>query len=236
MISIVIPAFNEEQNIPRIRTELIPVMERIKVAYEILIVDDGSRDRTVQKVNELMKKSKRIRLLKHGINKGLGHAVRTGIVNAKGDAIVMLDADFTFHPREIPKLYDEYVKTGYDCIIGSHFGEGGKTEDIPIHRLILSRIVNLLYSLLLGQKISSISSIFRVYKASAVKKLKLESGGFDINAEILARMLQNKALVAEVPVTLTSRKFGTSKIKITKEMKSNFKLLWKILFWKIGFR
>lgn len=75
-----------------------------------------------------------------------------------------------------------------------------------------------------------------MYKASAVKKLKLESGGFDINAEILARMLQNKALVAEVPVTLTSRKFGTSKIKITKEMKSNFKLLWKILFWKIGFR
>ncbi|MBI5061133.1 MAG: glycosyltransferase family 2 protein [Candidatus Aenigmarchaeota archaeon] len=79
MLSVIIPAYNEEENIPRIEKELIPVLDTLKTRFEIIVVDDGSRDGTAKRVGELKKRHREIVLVKHGINKGLGAAVITGI-------------------------------------------------------------------------------------------------------------------------------------------------------------
>ncbi len=231
-LSVVIPAFNEQENIRRIRKELIPVLKKMPLNYEIVIVDDGSTDNTYNEAFSIAKLYKNVRVVKHPRNMGLAEATRTGIKHMKGNIAVFLDSDFTFHPREIPKLYKKYRETGCDCVIGSHFGSKGSTE-VLLHRLVLSRGVNTLYSSLLGKNISTISSIFRLYKSTEIKKLKLTSKGFDICAEILVKMVKNKNHIEEVPVKLTTRIYGESKLNNRKEFVNHIKLLTKVASWKL---
>lgn len=231
-ITVVIPACNEEQNIRRIGGELIPVMRKIGMPYEVLVIDDGSKDNTADEVRRLQKKYKNIKLVQHGKNLGLGAGTRTGIKNARGSLIIFLDADFTFHPREIPKLLAKYRSGDYDCVIGSQFGKGGKTK-MQAHRKFLSKSVNIMYRHLLGQDITTMSSIFRLYRRDALKGISMKSHGFDICAEILFDMIKKNRRVVEVPVTLTTRIYGESKISNTKEIKNHLKLLSKVAKWRI---
>ena len=232
VMSVVIPAFNEQENIKRIPTELLPVLGKMNVKYEVLVVDDGSKDDTAKETRKIIQKHRNVRLVSHTKNMGLAEATRTGIKNANGNIIVFLDSDFTFHPREIPKLYAKYKSNNCDCVVGSHFSPQGST-DMIFYRMILSKGVNIMYSTLLGKKISTISSISRLYRTSELKKLKLESKGFDICAEILVKMLRNKNHIEEVPVKLTTRIYGESKLDNKKEFINHMKLLSKLALWRI---
>jgi dolichol-phosphate mannosyltransferase len=236
MITVFIPACNEESNIPRVPKELISVMKKLKEKYEILIVDDGSTDNTVREVNKLKKKYRDIRLVKHDANKGLGCAIRTGIANAKGDLFIPLDADFTFHPRQIPRLLNFMKKNDLDCVIGSPFLRKEDRKEIVSYRLWLSQIINYVYALLLKQKITEISGIFRIYKTEQLKKLKITSKGYDINAEILFNLIKDERKVGETYASLTKRKLGESKLNFAKEVKNHLCLLTNILDWRIFFK
>lgn len=232
LLTVAIPACNEEENIKRIEKELIPVMKSIRMPYEILIIDDGSKDKTAEEARKLIKKYKTVRLIQHGKNLGLGAGTRTGIKNAKGTILIFLDADFTFHPREIPKLVEKYMSGDYDCIIGTQFGKGGKTK-MQAHRKFLSKSVNTLYKFMLGKNITTMSSIFRLYRKSALKRISMKSNNFDICAEILFDMIKKNKRIEEVPVTLTTRIYGESKISNTREIKNHLKLLSKIAKWRV---
>ncbi len=236
MISIIIPAYNEQENIPRIEEELIPVMDNLGCDYELVIVNDGSHDGTEEEIFKLKSKFDNINLVRHNRNKGLGCAVRTGIEHIQGELVITIDADFTFHPRDIPRLLEKYGGTKADCVIGSHLHPDGNVDGVITYRLWLSRVVNRIYALLMGGRISSYSSIFRLYKAGELKKLDLKSTGFNINAEILFKLLQNGGRVVEVPVALTTRKYGTSKLRTGREIKNHLILLSKILLWKLGIK
>ncbi|MBS3050569.1 MAG: glycosyltransferase [Candidatus Aenigmarchaeota archaeon] len=232
LFTVAIPACNEEENIKRIDKELIPVMKNIGMPYEILVIDDGSTDKTAEEVRRLQKKYKNIRLVQHDRNLGLGAGTRTAVKNSKGSILLFLDADFTFHPREIPKLLEKYRDGDYDCIIGTQFGKGGKTK-MQAHRKFLSKSVNTLYRFMLGRNITTISSIFRLYRKSALKGISMKSNNFDICAEMLFDMIKKNRKITEVPVTLTTRIYGESKISNTREIKNHLKLLSKIAKWRI---
>ena len=229
-LSIIIPACNEQENIKRIPSELMPAAQKIG-NFEIIIVDDGSTDDTA-KIAKQLSRDRRIRLIRHKKNLGLGAAIRTGIANSTGDLIVFLDADFTFHPSEIPKLLEKYNKGNYDCVVGTQFGSGGKIK-MQFHRMVLSKGVNTLYRVFLGQKITSMSSIFRLYKKSALRGISMKSNNFDICAEMLFDMIKKGRNVVEVPVTLTTRIYGESKINNRREIKNHIKILSKILKWRL---
>ncbi len=233
LLTVAIPACNEEDNIKRIDRELMPVMKKIGMPYEVLIIDDGSTDGTAEEARKLQKKYKPVRLLQHGKNLGLGAGTRTGVRESRGSLLVFLDADFTFHPSEIPKLLEKYRSGDYDCVIGAQFGKGGKTR-MQAHRKFLSRSVNALYRILLGRNITTMSSIFRLYKKSALKGISMKSSGFDICAEILFDMIKKKRNIVEVPVTLTTRIYGESKISNMREIKNHLRLLSRIAKWRIA--
>lgn len=232
-LSIIYPAFNEEINVTHIPEELIKYADELGLEYEILLVDDGSRDNTYKNALELSSKYPQINILQHEKNMGLGMAIRTGINNTKGTLLITLDADFTFHPRQIKSLLDRFNQGDVDCVIGSPalYGYG---KDIPLYRVILSMAVNNLYKFLLGQKVTAISPIFRLYKSDQVKELPLTSNNFDINAEILFKLLQTKRKVAEIPAELTTREFGESKIDNVREIRNHLKLLSKVFKYRLS--
>ncbi len=234
MITVFIPTFNEELNVEQIQDVLIPVLKGLNENFEVLIVDDGSTDKTVEKIDKLKKDFKEINLVRHIVNKGLGHAVQTGISNAKGDIFIPLDADFTFHPRYIPELVQFMKKIGSDCVIGSPFLQPKDHQEIAFQRLLLSWIINKIYNLLLHKKISASTSIFRVYLTSQLKSMGLTSHGYAVNAEILFNLVKDKRKVCEIATPLSKRAFGESKMNYFSESLDHLNVLYKIIIWRIG--
>jgi glycosyltransferase involved in cell wall biosynthesis len=230
-LSVVISCFNEQENLERYPQELIEPLGALNIPFEIVLVDDHSTDSSADLIRRLQKQFPFVVGAFHPENRGLGAGLRTGFSLATGDAIATLDGDLTFHPNEIPTLLNEFDNYT-DVVMGSPFR--GRLEGVPLFRRILSKGVNFIYQRLIGRELTAFSSIFRVYRASFLKKMVLTSTSFDINIEILFRALREHARVKEVPVTLSSRTRGESKIRIGREIKNHLKMMGKILLWKVS--
>jgi len=233
VISLIIPLYNEEENVLLYERELFPTIASISIdcgeKFEYIFIDDGSTDRTRDLLEKIMRDLPDALLITHGRNKGLGAALRTGIQNAKGELMIILDADLTFRPENIKDLLTGYRKSDADCVSGSPYLNEDHLKNVAIHRLVISKTINGIYRLLLGKNITSISPIFRLYRRSSLENISLVSDNFEINAEILAKLLISGKKVYEVPVPLYQRKFGVSKINIWKEMLNNISLIGKII-------
>ncbi len=233
MISIVIPLFNEQDNVLQYDTLLFPhiddIAERYGESVEYVLVDDGSADDTLQHLNELRNARNNIHVYAHEVNRGMGAAIKTGIRESRGDLIITLDSDLTYRPEEVEKLLTCYRETKADCVYGSPYGKGGKVQGVSKVRLIPSIGVTLLYQIVLWKRVSCLSAIIRLYRSESIRKISIESGGFDINAEILAKMVFSGMLVREVSVTLYSRSLGESKLNVRKEFVANIRLLIKLI-------
>ena len=230
--SIVIPAYNEEDSIKNYDALLIPNLEGYK-NFEVIIVDDGSKDKTLDEANKLKNKYKFVKVVSYGKNGGMGYAIKEGIRNAAKDFIIVLDSDLTFHPKYIKDLLEAQERSNADCVIGSHLMDKEGVLDVPFIRLVLHKLVNYFYYLLFDRRVHTISSVFRLYRSKEVKEMEIESNGFNINAEILFKLIQKKKKVIEIPAKLTKRKFGVSKINLYKEAKNHMILILKILKWKL---
>jgi glycosyltransferase involved in cell wall biosynthesis len=230
-LSIVIPVFNEEKNILRFEKELIGELDKLKYSYQVIFIDDGSTDDSLKNLLELKIKYPQSIIISNRNNKGMGYSIRKGIQIASGNIVITLDSDLTFSPKEIPTLLNRFERGDVDCVIGSYIK--GRTEEVNPIRLIFSKGVNLIYSLILGSRISCISPIFKLYKTKQLKQLKLTSNEFIINAEIVVKLLRSKKKFSEVPVTLTKRIYGESKINITKEIKNHLLFIVKVMKWRI---
>ena len=237
-LSVILPCYNEEENIIRIPNELISELDKLKLSYEIIAINDGSTDNTLEELKKLQKIYPQIKIINHETNKGLANGVKSGIDNAAGKLTVTLDADFTFHPRQIKNLLDRFNKGDIDIVIGSPSLGKGYSEDIPKYRVWLSKGGGLLYKIAIGKDITAVTPIFRLYKTEQLKEIELNprptpKGGFDINAEILAKMLIKKRKVVEIPAELTIRQYGESKINNSKEIVRNLLLVLRITWWRI---
>lgn len=225
-LSVILPICNEEGNLPRIQAELVPILDRITLDWEIIAVDDGSKDESLRLLRKLATQEPRLQVRVHDKNLGLGQALRTGIAATQAEWVVTLDADFTFHPEVIEKLLSKQKETDADCVIGSPLLEKGNLVDVPFHRALLTHASNWVYQLVLGTKVTSITAICRLYRKQDLHSLELTSDGFQINAEILARLLRNGRKIVEIPATLSTRTIGESKMQTGKEIGRHLALLW----------
>ncbi len=229
MITFAFPAFNEADNLKRFPSEVLPVFDQLGEAYEVLIVDDGSTDRTAEVVRGL---GPHVRLVQHDRNRGLGTAVRTAIKEAKGDLLITMDADLTFAPSLVHALLERFRKGDVDVVCGSP-KLAGYGKDIPSYRLFVSHVAAIVYRVVLGANVSTITPIFRVYKREQLLDLPLQATGFDINAEILFYLVRAGRRIAEVPALLTQRVYGESKLEYRKEMKRHIRLLKRMILLRI---
>jgi glycosyltransferase involved in cell wall biosynthesis len=233
-LSVVIPCCNERENLARVPAEVIAPLRKLAPEFELILVDDGSRDGTREKIDELIAQfPSLVRKVVHGANRGLGAALASGFAIASGDAILTLDADLTFSPAEAPRLLNAYGP-GVDCVMGSPII--GRMRGVSLHRRFFSVGVNTIYKTLLGRPFTGVSSLFRLYRAAVIKKLDLSCTSFDINAEILFGLLAHGANVVEVPATLGARVSGVSKINTPREIKNHLKMFLRILQWKASLK
>jgi len=230
-ISILIPIYNEEKNIFKIEKELIPVIEKYGKSFEIILINDGSNDRSLEEINKI--NNCNIFLISYFPNRGMGYAIKKGISYCNGELTVIMDMDFSFPPEEIFNLITYFKRTNADCVVGNHFKNFKIFKEIPFHRLIISLSANFFYSLLIGVKFIPVTSIFRLYKTEMIKNLNIKSNGFEVNSEILWKIKEKKGKIIDVPVKYKKRIYGKSHLRYSSEIKKHFWLILQILRWKI---
>ena len=162
-------------------------------------------------------------------NRGLGGAIRAGVAQARGEWIATLDADLTFPPASIKDLLAAARGAKADLVAGSPYLRPGDMGQVGWSRRLPSLMLNALYRGLFGMRLTSYTPVFRLYRASFLKGLALESEGFEINAEIAARALLDKRVVVEVPAPLTARVAGVSKLQRWRELRRHAALVARLL-------
>lgn len=227
-LSIIIPAYNEEEVIEKALFTLKENLE-IKEPYEILVINDGSTDRTKEILENLSKKIKNLRIISHKKNKGLGGAIKTGIQNAKGEIIIELDADMT-HPLDVIPEMIKKINQGYDMCIASRYLPGGGMKNVPIWRILLSKAANKVFSIIYCTKITDLTSGYRAYRSLFMKEIKLSQNDFSIQLEISVIMTKNKAKITETPLVLTNRSIGVSKFNFIRAMPKYIPVIIKLFF------
>lgn len=227
-LTVLIPCFNEEEGLQRVEEETYPVLAELGRPCEVLAVDDGSTDGTAAALDALAARRADTRVLKHSANRGLGAAIRTGIEGARGTWLVPLDADLTFHPGNIAELLRARKETAADCVTGSPYLGG--MPGVPLARRLPSLMMNAFYRGLFGRKLTSYTPMFRLYKTEDLRELPLTSEGFEISVEILVRLLRAGRTVVEVPVPLTVRRTGVSKLSRFRELSNHLSLAARLAF------
>jgi len=208
-VSVILPTYNESGNIIELVQEIITVIPE-NFNYEILVVDDDSPDQTYQIVKEVFTHNPKVIPIKRTKDRGLGKSIRTGIENATGDQIIVMDADFTHDPIEIPKLL--HVGQIYDIVIGSRFSPGGQMQD-RMH-YIGSWLYNGLTRLVLRTQVQDNLGGFFIIRTSKLKKLPYDLiffGYGDYFFRLLHYCQTQNFTIVEVPVIYCSRTRGASK-------------------------
>lgn len=211
-VSVIIPMFNEEENVLKTLQDVKKVLEPYH-QFEIIAVDDGSSDDTLNLLKQSASENPEVKVLKHPTNMGMGKALITGFQKATGDVIITLDADLSYDPNYIPLLVWKLNEENADIVIGSQYMEGGKTEDIPFIRLFVSKMANRIVGYSMNEKISTVTGILRAYRKEVLDSIELESRGTAINPEILSKAIALGFKIIEVPVTLKARELGESKVQ-----------------------
>ncbi|SCG86013.1 glycosyltransferase [Methanobacterium congolense] len=212
-ISVIIPMYNEEDNVQRTLQEVNNSLKDYK-NYEILAVNDGSKDNTYKLLKEFSSENQKVRVLQNPTNMGMGRALRTGFENATGDIVVTIDADLSYSADHIIKLTSELINDeSIDMVVGSPYMEGGAVKNVPFVRLFISKVANLFVGFSIPGDLSTVTSVLRAYKKEVLDSLELESNGTEINLEILSKVNANHFRIKEVPAVLEGRKLGQSKLK-----------------------
>lgn len=213
-LSILIPVFNEEKTvqevIERVYGATIPHMEK-----EIIIVDDGSVDKTADIIKKIIQKKKNIFFYQHPSNKGKGAAVITAINHATGDYSIIQDADLEYNPKQIATL-TPFIRGMTSVVYGTrlkrlpHLAKEERTGRFLLH-YVGNRLLSLLTSSLYGQWITDMETCYKLFPTEIGKKLHLEARGFELEPEITAKLIKKGLKIQEVPITTNPRSYDEGK-------------------------
>ncbi len=201
-ISVIIPALNEAENLPYVLPLIPPWVD------EVVLVDGHSKDNTVDVARELLPS---IRIIQQD-GRGKGDALRSGFAATTGDIIVMLDADGSTDPGEIP-AYISALLNGADYAKGSRFAQGGGTADMPRYRQMGNWCFVVLVRLLFGGSYTDLCYGYNAFWADVLPALRLDSDGFEIETLMNVRALQAKLKVVEVPSFEDKRRYGVGRLR-----------------------
>jgi dolichol-phosphate mannosyltransferase len=221
LLSVVIPARDEEHCIAS-TVEHLEVELRLRgVPHEIVVVDDGSTDRTWAILDEMRSRIPSLRPLMNDGLHGFGRAVIQGLDHSSGDAVVIMMADESDDCRDVVR-YWQVLCEGYDCVFGSRFLAGGGVIDYPRVKLVLNRLANLFIRVLFGLGFNDVTNAFKAYRRTTIDGCRpLLSPHFNLTVELPLKAIVRGYDWKAVPITWHNRRSGTAKLKI-KEMGSRY--------------
>ena len=246
-LSIIVPCYNEVDNVSKLHDELLPIIEDVVIhgwknaieevrSAEMIFVDDGSRDETFSKLEEYFASDNKSRImfkfLKHETNLGLGAAIRTGFSNADGDILLTVDSDGTYKFSEIPALLS-YLTPEVDIVTASPYHPMGGVVGVPAYRLVLSRGSSVLYRILVNWNVHTYTCLFRAYRSKVIKDIHFGSNGFLAGTELLVNAMLKGYRAVEFPAVLHRRMYGVSKAKIAQTILSHLKFQGWVLLYRI---
>ncbi|XP_023312230.1 dolichol-phosphate mannosyltransferase subunit 1-like [Anoplophora glabripennis] len=214
--SILLPTYNEVENLPMIICLLVKYMKNSGYNYEIIIIDDGSPDGTMEAAVQLQAIYGKDKILLRPREKklGLGTAYIYGIKHATGNFIIIMDADLSHHPKFIRQFIEKQNMEDFDVVSGSRYIGSGGVFGWDLKRKFISRAANFVTQILLRPSATDLTGSFRLYKKDILENLveNCVSKGYVFQMEIIVRARQLKYSIGEVPITFVDRVYGESKL------------------------
>jgi len=221
-LSVVIPAYNEEGSIEKTTLAFDAELNKQKIDHEILVVNDGSKDKTESILKKLSSKNKNLRYVNNPTPGGFGLAVRCGLDNFNGDYAAIVMADMSDDPKNLVKMYKKAVRENLDAVFGSRFHPESKVSDYPKFKLFINRIVNFFIKILFFINYNDTTNAFKLYKKETIKGISpLISKHFNLTVEMPLKTIIRGYSYAVIPTNWTNRTTGESKLRL-KEMGSRY--------------
>jgi dolichol-phosphate mannosyltransferase len=227
-VAVVLPAYNEENNLTPLIAELVDVARRDALALHVIVVDDGSTDGTAAELAELRHRVPCLRVVSHPVNRGLAQALKTGIAAAREcgcDAAVFMDSDLSHRPMDMTRLVSA-LTNGADVALGSRFVRGGGMDGVPLWRRLISRAGNRFGRGVLGVTLTDLTTGYRAMRLQVLDAIALEESGFTIQLEAVVKAYAAGFTIVEVPIVLGTRKHGRSHMVYTTRLLADY---WRLL-------
>jgi dolichol-phosphate mannosyltransferase len=222
MLSIVIPAYNESENLPKTLGAVYQKLKKEKILHEIIVINDNSNDDTLKVLQKLKTKINTLEFFTNKGPNGFGFAIKYGLERFKGDYVAIMMADLSDSPDDLVKFYRVIKKENVDCVFGSRFITGGKTYDYPKFKLLINRVVNNFIKILFNIKYNDATNAFKMYKKETIYGLKpIISHHFNLTIELSLKSIIRGYSYSVIPNEWRNREKGVSNLKL-KEMGSRY--------------
>jgi len=208
-LSIVIPVYNEASTIAEI-TALVRSIE-VGMDKEILLVDDGSADGTVEVLQKMADEHPGLKVLFHEINRGKGAALRTGFAAATGDIVLIQDADLEYDPKEYPRLLQPILDGHADVVYGSRFLGGGAHRVVYYWHYLGNRFLTTLSNMTTNLNLTDMEVCYKVFKREVIQAISLKEDRFGFEVEITAKLARRHLKIYEVPISYYGRDYSEGK-------------------------
>lgn len=221
-LSVVIPAYNEEESIGQTVETLVEVLIKEKIDHEVFVVNDNSKDKTLEVLEGLCEKYPSVTFQTNTGRNGYGYAVRYGLERFSGDCVAVMMGDLCDSPTDLVAFYRKMVEGDYDCVFGSRFMPGGKIIDYPFTKKIINRIANMIIRIVMNIRYNDTTNAFKLYKKETIEGIKpFLSPHFNLTVELPLKAIIRGFNYTVLPNSWTNRKYGVSKLKI-REMGSRY--------------
>lgn len=230
VLSVVVPAFNEQENIALTLAAIMPRLRAEAIPFEVVVVNDNSQDRTAEVVMEIIRGNPEVRLVNRTPPGGFGRAVRTGLAHIVGDAVVLVMADLSDDPADLVTYYRK-LEEGYDCVYGSRFVRGATVREYPRAKRVVNRTVNRLLQVLFWTHHNDLTNAFKAYRSHVIRGIMpLYACHFNITIELSLSALIRGYRIASVPVNWYGRTWGQSNLRLRQMGRRYLATLVKIWF------
>lgn len=233
VLSLVMPARNEERNLEPTISKLMAHLEHEGIPTELVLVNDNSTDGTLAVAKQLQQRWPTIRIVSRTPPGGFGRAIRTGLAVVTGEIVVIVMADDSDDPRDVVAYYRK-IEEGYDCVFGSRWRRGSVVKDYPLFKRALNRIVNKLIQLMFWTRFNDLTNAFKAYRTDVVRHCgPFKSCHFNITIEMSLSALIHRYNIAEIPIRWYGRTWGSSSLRVTEMGRRYLSVLLRLFFDRI---